>query len=581
MPSLSNHLMIKIHRHPFQQREGWDLIKYPNNSKINLYINDFYYVDKTKYIEELLLDGTQVKLFCRPRRFGKTLSMSTLRYFFDIKNGEENRKLFDGLYISNSPLMSEQGKYPVIFITMKGLTSSNWSEAIKSISEKIFKLYNQFDGIINSSFNEVESKKFQRLLSQESGQAEMQTALSFLTSLLYKYYNQKVILLIDEYDSPILSAVEKGYYTEMKDFLKAFYGDALKTNEYLQMGVLTGIIRVTQAGIFSDLNNIENYTILKKSYSQYFGLLEAEVEEALKYYGIEYKLDEVRAWYDGYNFAGTEVYNPLSILKYIKEKELESYWINTSGNALIMEIIANSDDRVIKDLEKLFEEKELETVVDLELDMGKSLLESDIWSLMLSSGYLTIKEKIDRKNYIIKIPNKEIRTFFKDAFIKMVFKGTRYVEDVKRALLTKDLESFEIAFQNMVLESISFHNTTLNMRKEEGKEVDELAYSEVPYQMFMLGFLTSMQDKFFVTPEQESGLGRADILLEPRNKNGVGYILEIKATRKNNRISNLAKRAHKQIDSKIYETELRKRGVVDIVKIGIAFRGKEIEFHYE
>ena len=543
--------------------------------------NDFYYVDKTKYIEELLLDGTQVKLFCRPRRFGKTLSMSTLRYFFDIKNGEENRKLFDGLYISNSPLMSEQGKYPVIFITMKGLTSSNWSEAIKSISEKIFKLYNQFDGIINSSFNEVESKKFQRLLSQESGQAEMQTALSFLTSLLYKYYNQKVILLIDEYDSPILSAVEKGYYTEMKDFLRAFYGDALKTNEYLQMGVLTGIIRVTQAGIFSDLNNIENYTILKKSYSQYFGLLEEEVEEALKYYGIEYKLDEVRAWYDGYNFAGTEVYNPLSILKYIKEKELESYWINTSGNALIMEIIANSDDRVIKDLEKLFEEKELETTVDLELDMGKSLLESDIWSLMLSSGYLTIKEKIDRKNYIIKIPNKEIRTFFKDAFIKMVFKGTRYVEDAKRALLTKDLESFEIAFQNMVLESISFHNTTLNMRKEEGKEVDELAYSEVPYQMFMLGFLTSMQDKFFVTPEQESGLGRADILLEPRNKNGVGYILEIKASKKTSRISNLAKRAHKQIDSKIYETELRKRGVVDIVKIGIAFRGKEVEFHYE
>ena len=543
--------------------------------------NDFYYVDKTKYIEELLLDGTQVKLFCRPRRFGKTLSMSTLRYFFDIKNGEENRKLFDGLYISNSPLMSEQGKYPVIFITMKGLTSSNWSEAIKSISEKIFKLYNQFDGIINSSFNEVESKKFQRLLSQESGQAEMQTALSFLTSLLYKYYNQKVILLIDEYDSPILSAVEKGYYTEMKDFLRAFYGDALKTNEYLQMGVLTGIIRVTQAGIFSDLNNIENYTILKKSYSQYFGLLEAEVEEALRYYGIEYKLDEVRAWYDGYNFAGTEVYNPLSILKYIKEKELESYWINTSGNALIMEIIANSDDRVIKDLEKLFEEKELETTVDLELDMGKSLLESDIWSLMLSSGYLTIKEKLGDDNYIIKIPNKEIRSFFKKAFIKMVFRGTRYVEDVKRALLTKDLESFEIAFQNMVLESISFHNTTLNLRKEEGKEIDELSYSEVPYQMFMLGFLTSMQDKFFVTPEQESGLGRADILLEPKNKNGVGYILEIKATRKNNRISNLAKRAHKQIDSKIYETELRKRGVVDIVKIGIAFRGKEVEFHYE
>ena len=542
--------------------------------------NDFYYVDKTKYIEELLLDGTQVKLFCRPRRFGKTLSMSTLRYFFDIKNGEENRKLFDGLYISNSPLMSEQGKYPVIFITMKGIIGRDLEEVIKDIEVKIYELYNRYF-FIEERLNPNAREVFNRLARKEGSIAEIKSSLRFLTQFLYEYYNQKVILLIDEYDSPLLNAVEKGYYTEMKDFLRAFYGDALKTNEYLQMGVLTGIIRVTQAGIFSDLNNIENYTILKKSYSQYFGLLEAEVEEALRYYGIEYKLDEVRAWYDGYNFAGTEVYNPLSILKYIKEKELESYWINTSGNALIMEIIANSDDRVIKDLEKLFEEKELETTVDLELDMGKSLLESDIWSLMLSSGYLTIKEKIDRKNYIIKIPNKEIRTFFKDAFIKMVFKGTRYVEDVKRALLTKDLESFEIAFQNMVLESISFHNTTLNMRKEEGKEVDELAYSEVPYQMFMLGFLTSMQDKFFVTPEQESGLGRADILLEPKNKNGVGYILEIKAARKNNRISNLAKRAHKQIDSKIYETELRKRGVVDIVKIEIAFRGKEVEFHYE
>ena len=542
--------------------------------------NDFYYVDKTKYIEELLLDGTQVKLFCRPRRFGKTLSMSTLRYFFDIKNGEENRKLFDGLYISNSPLMSEQGKYPVIFITMKGIIGRDLEEVIKDIEVKIYELYNRYF-FIEERLNPNAREVFNRLARKEGSIAEIKSSLRFLTQFLYEYYNQKVVLLIDEYDSPLLNAVEKGYYTEMKDFLRAFYGDALKTNEYLQMGVLTGIIRVTQAGIFSDLNNIENYTILKKSYSQYFGLLEAEVEEALRYYGIEYKLDEVRAWYDGYNFAGTEVYNPLSILKYIKEKELESYWINTSGNGLIMEIIANSDDRVIKDLEKLFEEKELETTVDLELDMGKSLLESDIWSLMLSSGYLTIKEKLGDDNYIIKIPNKEIRSFFKRAFIKMVFRGTRYVEDVKRALLTKDLESFEIAFQNMVLESISFHNTTLNMRKEEGKEIDELSYSEVPYQMFMLGFLTSMQDKFFVTPEQESGLGRADILLEPRNKNGVGYILEIKATRKNNRISNLAKRAHKQIDSKIYETELRKRGVVDIVKIGIAFRGKEVEFHYE
>ena len=265
--------------------------------------NSFYYVDKTKYIEELLLDGTQVKLFCRPRRFGKTLSMSTLRYFFDIKNGEENRKLFDGLYISNSPLMSEQGKYPVIFITMKGIIGRDLEEVIKDIEVKIYELYNRYF-FIEERLNPNAREVFNRLARKEGSIAEIKSSLRFLTQFLYEYYNQKVILLIDEYDSPLLNAVEKGYYTEMKDFLRAFYGDALKTNEYLQMGVLTGIIRVTQAGIFSDLNNIENYTILKKSYSQYFGLLEAEVEEALRYYGIEYKLDEVRAWYDGYNFAG-------------------------------------------------------------------------------------------------------------------------------------------------------------------------------------------------------------------------------------------------------------------------------------
>ena len=204
--------------------------------------NDFYYVDKTKYIEELLLDGTQVKLFCRPRRFGKTLSMSTLRYFFDIKNGEENRKLFDGLYISNSPMMSEQGKYPVIFITMKGVSNSNFKEAFERIADKVSTLYRNYTFLLEK-LDEYEKEKFSSIVSENCNSIQLSSSLRFLTELLYKYYNQKVILLIDEYDSPILSAVEKGYYTEMKDFLRAFYGDALKTNEYLQMGVLTGIIK--------------------------------------------------------------------------------------------------------------------------------------------------------------------------------------------------------------------------------------------------------------------------------------------------------------------------------------------------
>lgn len=461
---------------------------------------------------------------------------------------------------------------------MKGITGLNWNDSFNEIKLKVKDLFKDQSNLVKylDSYDKIDFEKY-ILNVDDLKEADLKKSLYLLTKLLYKHYNQKVILLIDEYDSPILSAYEKGYYTEMRDFLKTFYGDVLKTNEYLQMGVLTGIIRVTQAGIFSDLNNIENYTILKKFYTEHFGLLENEVEEALKYYGIEYKLDEVKSWYNGYNFGGTQVYNPLSILKYIQYRELEPYWINTSGNNLILDVIANSDDSVIKDLEKLFNEEELETAINLELDVGRSLIDSDIWSLMLSSGYLTIKEKIDRNNYIIKIPNKEIKTFFKDSFVKMVFRGTKYVEQIKKALLSKDLELFEDAFERMVLESISFYNTTLNSKERE----DSNNYSEVPYQMFILGFLISMQDKFFVTPEQESGLGRADILLEPKNKNGVGYILEIKAAKKSKRISNLAKKAYNQIEEKKYETELKRRGITDIVKIGIAFKGKIVEFHYD
>ena len=293
---------------------------------------NYYYIDKTKFIEDLLNDGTEVKLFCRPRRFGKTLNMSTIKYFFNIEKAEENRKLFNGLYIEKSPYITEQGKYPVIFISMKGITSSTWSGAVKSIGEKIFELYNEFDGKINHVLTENENKIFNKFAGKESEEEELKTSLSFLTKLLYKYYNQKVIVLIDEYDSPVMTAYEKGYYTEMKDFLKAFYGNALKTNEYLQMGILTGIIRIAQAGIFSDLNNFISYTTLDNDYNKSFGLIEEEVEDMVKYYQIDYKMSDVKKWYDGYSFGKGDIYNPWSILNFVKNKELKAYWINTSSN---------------------------------------------------------------------------------------------------------------------------------------------------------------------------------------------------------------------------------------------------------
>lgn len=271
---------------------------------------DCYYIDKTKFIEDILIDKTEVKLFCRPRRFGKTLNMSTLKYFFDIENREENRKLFNGLYIENSPMIKEQGKYPVIFISMKGISSVDFGNALDKIKDKISTLY------INYSFlmevlNEFEIKKFKDIASGNINIAQLESSLLFLTKILCKYYNQKVIVLIDEYDSPIMNAYEKGYYNEMRDFLKAFYGDALKTNEYLQMGILTGIIRVAQAGIFSDLNNFITYTTLNNDYSQCFGLVEEEVKTMLNYYNIGYEMPDVKSWYNGYSFGKDEIYNPI------------------------------------------------------------------------------------------------------------------------------------------------------------------------------------------------------------------------------------------------------------------------------
>ena len=308
-------------------------------------ILDYYYIDKTKFIEDILLDGADIKLFCRPRRFGKTLNMSTLRYFFDIENREENRKLFDGLYIENSPMMSEQGKYPVIFISMKGIGGLNWKVTFNSLKSKIKELFREYI-FLTDSLDKYTLMEFEKYLTSDFDEALSKNSLKFLTEILYKFYKEKVIVLIDEYDSSIISAYENGYYNEAINFFKGFYGDVLKTNEYLHMGVLTGIVRVAQAGIFSDLNNIENYTILNDEYSQYFGLLEDEVEKALQDYDVSYKLDEVKSWYNGYKFGDFEVYNPLSILKFLKTKKLEAYWINTSGNILIKELLKNSDKTV-------------------------------------------------------------------------------------------------------------------------------------------------------------------------------------------------------------------------------------------
>ena len=540
-----------------------------NKKKLGLGVEDFkeiisfdyYYIDKTKFIEEILLDGAKIKLFCRPRRFGKTLNMSTLRYFFDIKNREENRKLFNGLYIENSPMISEQGKYPVIFLTMKGIDSSSWNGALKNIRDKIFELYNEYDGKINHILTENENKVFNKFAGKESDEEELKTSLSFLTSLLYKYYNQKVIVLIDEYDSPIISAYENGYYSEAITFFKGLYGNVLKTNQYLHMGVLTGIVRVAQAGIFSDLNNIENYTILNDEYSQYFGLLEEEVEKSLLDYGVSYKLEEVKSWYNGYKFGDSEVYNPLSILKFLKTKKLEAYWVNTSGNALIKELLKNANKIVFDTLNNLFNGKETVVYISQSIALGNNLSPDDLWELLLFSGYLTVKEKIEMSTYFVKIPNNEIMTFFKNLFVDIIFNGLGTINKLKFALSTKNLDEIISCLENLVLNAMSTYDTDKRY--------------ENPYQTLLAGFLYGLEGAYFSVPNFESGDGRPDIILKPIAKNKPAYILELKRL-KDRPVEKELEEALNQIKLNRYDTLLKREGINDITNIALVFDGKRV-----
>lgn len=448
---------------------------------------------------------------------------------------------------------------------MKGITGNTWKDIIIEIKGKIFKIYNQFEEIITPILSESESKIFKRLLNKESDEGELKTALSFLTLLLYKYYNQKVIVLIDEYDSPIISAYEKGYYTEMKDFLKAFYGEVLKTNDYLQMGVLTGIIRVAQAGIFSDLNNFTNYTILNNEYSNSFGLVENEVKAMLDYYDIGYEMPEVKEWYDGYSFGKDEIYNPWSILKYVQSRELKSHWVNTSGNALILNMLLASNSTVFDNLNDLINGKDIMVYINESIRMGDNLSPNNIWEIMLFSGYLTVKEKLSETMFTLRIPNKEIQKLFKGLFVDAIFRESNNVGSLIQALVTKNISQIIKSLEDVVVNAISFYDTS---KKYEN-----------PYQALLGEFLYALDDYYIMHPNMESGYGRADIILTPRNKALAGYILELKRANTND-IEKEAEKAFNQIEDKKYETLLKKNGVKDIVKIGLVFDGKKAIAYY-
>ena len=521
---------------------------------------DCYYIDKTRFIEDILIDRTEVKLFCRPRRFGKTLNMYTLKYFFDVRNREENKKLFNGLYIENSPMMKEQGKYPVIFISMKGLGGLNWDISLGGIKAKIKDLFREYI-FLTETLDKYTLLEFEKYLISDFDEISTRKALKFLTEVLYKHYHQKVIILIDEYDSPIISAYESGYYNEMREFLKVFYGEALKTNEYLYMGVLTGIIRVAQAGIFSDLNNFISYTTLENTYSQSFGLIEEEVKTILDYYELGYEMPEVKKWYDGYSFGKEEIYNPWSILNFVKERELKSYWINTSSNFMIRELLKHTGEEGLETLEKIFNQEDVAVRITDNVRFGSNLSASEVWELMVYSGYLTIKNKLNDGRYRVRIPNMEIMKFFKDEFLTIIFGEYRVVDELRDALNDKNLKQLDRLIEKLILDVMSFHDT--DKRYENS------------YHMLLAGFFYALDDYYTVKSNIESGYGRADIILFPKNQTKAGYIFELKRANTKD-IEKEVQKALLQINIKKYYTELEKHGVKEIIKIGYVFDGKKV-----
>ena len=527
---------------------------------------NYYYFDKTNFIDEIVKDGSKVKLFARPRRFGKTLNMSMLKYFFDIKEAEENRKLFKDLYIEKMENFKEQGQYPVVFLSLKDLKARTWEEMERGIKNLLQEVFSEHKYLIKE-LDEFDLSILKKIINKEVELEGLKSSLKFLTKILYEKYNKKVVVLIDEYDAPLVSAYHNKYYEKAKDFFKTFYSSVLKDNPYLQMGVMTGIIRVIKAGIFSDLNNLNTYTILSDFYPNCYGLTEEEVKKSLIDYNLEYEMGDVKDWYDGYRFGKTEVYNPWSILNFLHAKELRAYWVDTSGNDLINDVLKIVRKDIIRDLKKLFDGEGLKQNLSGTSDLSRLLSEEEIWELMLFSGYLTVEEKIDEDYYILRLPNKEVRRLFKRTFIERYFGRGNKLIDLMEALTENRIEDYEETLQDILLKSVSYNDT------KKGNEAF--------YHGFILGMSLYLEGEYIVKSNIESGLGRYDVSIEPKNKNKKGYILEFKATDNVDKLEEISKEALKQIEEGKYSSTLKQTNTKEILYLGIAFCGKQIKVSYK
>lgn len=525
----------------------------------------FYYIDKTMFIEQFLNTWSEVTLFTRPRRFGKTLGMSMLRSFFEIGT---DKSLFDGLYISQNKSLCDEymGKYPVIFLTLKGVEGLTFAKA-KSMLSEIIKDEADRHYILNSSetLTSVDRESFMKILT--GNEENIENSLKTLSRLLYKHYGQKVVILIDEYDVPLDKAYQNGYYHEMVSLIRGLFGQALKTNDYLQFAILTGCLRISKESIFTGLNNFKVLSIMDARFDEQFGFTDSEVEELLAAYNLDSHFTEIKEWYDGYHFGNADVYCPWDVINYVDllrfdpTAKPQDFWSNSSGNALVRSFIDKADVQTKDEIERLIAGEYIEKEISQELtydEIDKSI--ANLWSVLFTTGYLTKQGVTDDGKVRLSIPNREIKNLFikkiREWFSDTTANDGKTLEQFCNAFVDKDTEKIEELFGDYLWNTISIRDTAVAKDKKENF-----------YHGILLGLL-GYKASWLIKSNTESGTGYSDILVEvPKNRTGI--VIELKYA-ENGDMDAACDEALKQIEEKSYVDKLKQDGMRNFIKYGIA-----------
>ncbi|MGO5306422.1 AAA family ATPase [Agathobacter sp. LCP21S3_B2] len=527
--------------------------------------NNFYYIDKTKLVEQALHNWSEVTLFTRPRRFGKTLGMSMLRSFFEIGT---DKSLFDGLYISQNKSLCDEhmGKYPVIFLTLKGVEGLTFAKA-KSMLSEIIKDEADRHYVLNSSeaLTSVDREAFMKILT--GNEENIENSLKTLSRLLYKHYGKKVVILIDEYDVPLDKAYQNGYYHEMVSLIRGLFGQALKTNDYLQFAILTGCLRISKESIFTGLNNFKVLSIMDARFDEQFGFTDSEVEELLAAYNLDSHFTEIKEWYDGYHFGNADVYCPWDVINYVDLLRFEptakpqDFWSNSSGNALVRSFIDKADVQTKDEIERLIAGEYIEKEISQELtydEIDKSI--ANLWSVLFTTGYLTKQGVTDDGKVRLSIPNREIKNLFikkiREWFSDTTANDGKTLEQFCNAFVEKDTEKIEQLFGDYLWNTISIRDTAVAKDKKENF-----------YHGILLGLL-GYKASWLIKSNTESGTGYSDILVEVPN-NRTGIVIELKYA-ENGDMDAACSEALKQIEEKSYVDKLKQDGMRNFIKYGIA-----------